>query len=134
MSHDYSGYIGIPYVKNGRDITEDGGLDCWGLLIVVFKEQYGITLPRLDALQVVDNRKTMVQQVEDFGLYNLVKPVVDTQEGDIAVFNIIGDPVHVGIILSKTHVLHTQMSAGCIVEKYTSHKWSRRLQGIYRYQ
>lgn len=134
MKHDYSPYIGILYVKNGRDAAKDGGLDCWGLLRLVFSEQYSITLPRLDALQVIDDRKTMVHQVEDFGLYGLVEPVADCQEGDIGVFNIIGDPVHVGIILSNTHMLHTQLSSGCVVEKYASHKWSRRLQGIYRYQ
>lgn len=42
MSAWANDYVGIPYVVNGRDRT---GLDCWGLLILAFREQRGIELP-----------------------------------------------------------------------------------------
>ena len=33
---DLQDLIGVPYVACGRDIAKDGGLDCWGLVRVVY--------------------------------------------------------------------------------------------------
>lgn len=35
-------YVGVPYLVNGRDRS---GWDCWGLIVVAFKEQRDIVLP-----------------------------------------------------------------------------------------
>ena len=44
MSHWATKYIGLPYRPGGRD---RGGLDCWGLLKLIYLEQRGIPLPDL---------------------------------------------------------------------------------------
>lgn len=39
---DYAKYLSIPYKQLGRDVS---GCDCWGLLCLVIKNEYGITIP-----------------------------------------------------------------------------------------
>jgi len=35
-------YIGLPYEISGRTV---GGVDCWGLICLVYENEFGITLP-----------------------------------------------------------------------------------------
>jgi probable lipoprotein NlpC len=49
MSHWSSKYVGVPYVVGGRDI---GGLDCWGLLKLVYEQEFGVNLPAYTTLDV----------------------------------------------------------------------------------
>jgi cell wall-associated NlpC family hydrolase len=47
MLHWVHKYLAIPYRPGGRDRT---GLDCWGLLKLVYREQFGIELPEMPLL------------------------------------------------------------------------------------
>ena len=38
-------YVGIPYADKGRETGNGDALDCWGLLVKVYREQLGIELP-----------------------------------------------------------------------------------------
>ena len=46
-----SRYVGIPFVDGGRGID---GLDCWGLFLLVYLEQFGIELPSYGEISAMD--------------------------------------------------------------------------------
>lgn len=50
MSHWSTHYIGISFVAGGRNIDQDGGLDCWGLVRYFYRSEYGIDLPEHPAM------------------------------------------------------------------------------------
>lgn len=79
-------YLGIPYVWGGTDPSK--GLDCSGLIQVVFKE-FGISLPRVAADQARQGTK--------------VPSLAQAKPGDLVAF---GSPVdHIGIYVGDNKML-----------------------------
>jgi hypothetical protein len=128
-------YVGLPYLANGRTIS---GLDCWGLVVLVYCEELGIQLPSLateyvgtdpDNSTIID----LVAQTKDALLKESWEQVTDPKLGDICVFNILGEPVHVGIYIGEQKFLHVREGEYSVIESLDSYKWNRRLEGTYRY-
>lgn len=124
----YNKYIGLPYKDNGRTTA---GIDCWGLACLVYREHFDIELPTLDDAYVGS---------EDLAVKELVAHTkeswISTKEpkpGDICVFNILGEPTHVGIYVGDQKFLHARAGQDSVIESLDSVRWNRRLEGIYQY-
>jgi len=84
-------WYGTVYKYGGK---EKNGVDCSGLTVQVYKEVFGINLPR----SVTEQKK-------------LGKAVINTLEpGDLLFFNINGSISHVGIYLFKNKFVHAASS------------------------
>lgn len=122
-------YIGIPYVDKGRDAS---GLDCYGLVRLIYKNEYQIDLPNLTAQYELDDNAgiedLVAQQKEGWELSN--EPA---QEGDVVVFKIFGHDTHVGVAVSPTHFIHVRENQDSAIESLSAHKWSKRITGFYKY-
>lgn len=126
-------YVGLPFKDKGRDRN---GLDCWGLVALVMREQFGIELP-----SYADNYVSAMERDEIAALLtasipsNGWQPVADAaQAGDGVVFRVLNAPWHVGIVLDAEHFLHVVEGGGCsLIERLDSHRWVRRIVGIYRH-
>jgi cell wall-associated NlpC family hydrolase len=126
-------YIGIPFVEHGR--TADG-LDCWGLVRLVYAEQLAIDLPSYDFYENTLDKSYISGTLKDADNKPFCVSVENGQEVafDVIVFRLMGVPMHVAIVIGDGLMLHSQMGLGTHVSNYRTDKdWNRRLVGIYRH-
>lgn len=125
---NYNKYIGLPYASNGRD---ESGIDCWGLVRLFYKQEYNIELPSyteeysgaydsriLDMMDLYKNNWAQVQQPE---------------VGSVIVFNILGEPFHVGVYVGEDKFIHARDGMDSVVESINSPRWTKRIEGYYKY-
>jgi len=127
---DFSEYIGIPFKSQGRDRR---GIDCWGLLRLVYKERLGINLPSYtDEYKHAFDKESVSKTVEAHER-EWVR-VQDEKPFDVVLLRIKGLPIHLGIIIEKGIMIHAinRKIATC-KERYDSLMWRNRILGFYRY-
>lgn len=125
-------YRGIPYLDHGRGRD---GLDCWGLVRLVYAERFGVALPSFaedyecsDAvdLSIVEKRMDGWREVE--------RPT----EGDVVLIRIVRNRrprFHIGVVVNprRGEVLHISKDISVTVEQYRSPRWASRVVGFWRH-
>ena len=121
-------YIGIPFLDKGRDIN---GIDCWGLVRLVYKQEYHIDLPNFSTNYEADDSEQMQDLLAQYkeGWEKIDTPT----EGCIVLFNILGVESHMGIAVSSTHFLHARDRRDSAIESFESVAWRNRITGFYKY-
>ena len=121
-------YIGIPFLDKGRDIN---GIDCWGLVRLVYKQEYSIDLPNFSTNYEAEDAERMSDLLAQYkeGWEKIDAPT----EGCIVLFNILGVESHMGIAVSSTHFLHARERRDSAIESFESVAWRNRITGFYKY-
>lgn len=127
---DLSDYVGIPWLERGRDRA---GIDCWGLMRLVYAERLGVDLPSFSA------EYTTVADGEAIrGLVNgNMDPwreiaAGDERPGDGLLMAVAGRP-HIGVVAGNGRVLHIERGAGAIIESYLGYRLKKWMRGVYRH-
>lgn len=128
---DLSPYVGIPFKSCGRDHF---GLDCWGLLCLIYKEKLGINL------------SSYIDEYDTARSYNKIANAIDThlpewmpiEHGkekpfDVIIFRLRGLPIHIGMIVGPGKMIHTLDKVNTCIEKYNTPLWRKRIRGFFRY-
>jgi cell wall-associated NlpC family hydrolase len=128
-SHDFSEYIGIPFVDHGRD---ESGCDCWGLVRLVYRNEYGIELSDLGPLYQNTEDAAGMKQVFLAALPQW-RQVEKPEIGDVVLLRIMGNPIHVGIVIDDGKMLHVEQGLDSVVERFDSSMWLKRIEGFFRH-
>lgn len=124
-------YIGIPFRDLGR--TRDG-VDCWGLLTLVYQERFGRVLPAYlgEYQSAVDKGAIPALVDRERQAWTMVDPA-DIAEGDVVLLRMWGLPFHVGVVVCQGRFLHCLRGVGTALEAYDTPLWRNRVLGFYRY-
>ena len=123
---DLNKFVGIPYKHLGRSFD---GCDCYGLVILVYKEIFG---------KVLNDSITYDKSIEAYKeTVNLVKPLLDVVEvdtpsvGDLGLFRYRGFPTHIGIYVGNNKVLHSLRKMDSGIQSLDHPLLRGRLEGWY---
>lgn len=131
MSFDTNKYIRIPFREHGRGPY---GVDCWGLACIIFREELNIELPPMDG-DYEDTRDKKISELIKSGSvsWNVV-PCGQEKPFDIAVFRMLGRPMHIGIVVKPGRMVHCERGSGVYLTDYNKEgQWNKRLESFYRY-
>lgn len=124
----WNGYVGLPYLAKGRDRA---GLDCWGLVRLVYAEQFDTALPSLADDYAADDNARIAELIAT-RREGWVEASVQ-QSGDVVVLRIDGVDSHLGIVTQPGFFLHVREGADSVIERLDSPTWRHRHVGTYRY-
>lgn len=124
-------YLPIPFKEKGRTFE---GCDCWGLVRLILQEKKAVSLPSYDDLYESTKDKKAVESAIIDGTEDEWIPVLDPQPFDMVLLDILGIPMHVGIVTKEGFMLHCMNGVGTVHEDYTSVRWVSRVKGFYRWR
>ena len=112
---EWRDYVGIPFANHGRELE---GVDCWGLVTIVYRRELQIVLPDYheryrDGEHVRGIAKAFQDHTgDDFAEVSLL----DAEPTDCVVVEIRGLPIHVGVYVGdidgRRSMLHTMEARG----------------------
>ncbi|WP_299165783.1 NlpC/P60 family protein [uncultured Tateyamaria sp.] len=124
-------WVGTPYEALGR--TEDG-VDCWGLVQIVYREELNITLPAYLGYASVEEHGEIANLIGAAKASQVWVPNTGQAYAfDVAVFRRGYLDTHVGIVVERGLMLHMDGDDCAKHTSYTSGQWCNRLTGIYRH-
>ena len=107
-------YLNIPFVRHQH---EPHGFDCWGLIVVYYRQEHGIELP--------NHPLSVAEQIWDD------IPREEVKLGDAVGWGTMGIS-HVGLMLDKDTILHTTSGVGYSHIKPYSEMPAHKLIGFMR--
>lgn len=127
----WNSFVGVPFADCGRDRS---GVDCYGLVRLVYQEVANKTLPmHLGYTHSQDDSvPTLIEQAK-YGAQFIEVPPDQVQDLDIVVLKVGGVTAHLGIICdNKKSILHVVRGANSVIERRTSLRWGGRIESYWR--
>lgn len=108
LNNAHQEWEGTPYILGGSGIS---GVDCSSFIQIVFKEYFGLTLPRNTRQQLQEGSSVRRNHV---------------QPGDLIFFRTGRDLLHVGIAMDNGRFLHASVSSGVMISRLDQRYWASR--------
>jgi hypothetical protein len=129
-------FIGVPYKSGGRQL-EDGGLDCWGLVVCVLNER-GAKLNTYPEIPPDDFRGILCAILKETKTWNW-HPTEYPVDYTVVLLgrSPTATPLHAGVIFrcrTKLYVLHSKPNFGVVLESLTQINSQYRHRRFYNYE
>jgi cell wall-associated NlpC family hydrolase len=121
-------FVGLPWRERGRDRT---GVDCWGLLFLIYASRGVEVQSYADDYVSVDERErvaAIATQAASESEWLQINPG-EEREFDALLFKRAGLATHVGIVVAPGKMLHIRNGGMSEIVP-----WRSRLIGIYRHR
>ena len=125
MTPNINDYVGIPY-----GFRDEPGMDCYQLVITVLREVFGKNVPDYlfggtwkTADAGFNEHKVDFEKVAEW----------DRQPGDVVLLRIGRKPLHCGVVINHSRMLHSMRGHNSCVESFNSISWRNRIEGFYRW-
>ena len=127
----WNDYVGIPFVEKGRDRK---GLDCWGLVRLIYKDVKGVELPSWEEAYNSTKDKHVIAGLLAEGQKEASWLKVEAPESfDVLVLKIAGVPFHVGLYTHQKRFIHCSRDTNTSIERLDSLRWRNNLLGAFRW-
>jgi hypothetical protein len=124
-------YMGIPFKEKGRDFS---GVDCWGLVYLIYKMERGIELFSYDQDYESTKDYKQILRLMMIETANHWEPIGIPEEFDSVSVRMQGEPWHCGLMLNSTQMLHIEHELVYpVISRVARPNWKHRILGYYRY-
>lgn len=125
-------YVGLRFVDHGRSME---GVDCWGLVQLVMREEKGIELPSYGETSALD-LAAVAKIVAHESACDPWVPVFPNSVAafDVAVMHRKHDPIHVGIMVNRYSVLHIEAKTDSVIMLISDARIAFRYPRFYRHR
>jgi cell wall-associated NlpC family hydrolase len=122
--------LGTPFRDQGREFT---GWDCWGLILLAFRQCFGLELPDLATVSALNSSQVGRLFTAHSRQWQEVVPGRE-RPGDVALLRRGRWPCHVGLVVQPGLMLHVDPENGTCIEFFRQGALAPRLVGIYRHE
>ncbi len=114
LSIEYAKWDGTPYKYGGTSLK---GVDCSSLIQIIYKDAFGITIPRTSKNQAKIGYKIKRK---------------DAKEGDLVFFKTGHNSRHSGILIANGKFIHSSTRYGVIISSLNNPYWKSKYWQIRR--
>lgn len=123
-------YVGTKFAEKGRSAE---GVDCWGLVCLIYKNELGIDLPHyLECYNSTNDTQLLAKLIDDESKAKWVEQTTP-KEFDVLVLKVDGLPFHVGIYTHDRKFIHCEKGFNTVVSKLDSMRWVGKMTGVFRW-
>lgn len=123
-------FVGLPWRDRGRDFS---GVDCWGLVRLVYACLLGIDLPSHSGDYVTAADAQALQQLIAGSMGEWTTVIDGVRRFDGVLMTRAGVIRHIGVVTDPGFMLHVDEGGASVIERYQSSRLSRRVAGFYRH-
>lgn len=129
---DIMKYIKIPFKDRGRD---ENGVDCFGLVQMIYQDEFKIKLPSYIEMYANEkDKKAICHAINSEKKLSGWLETTTPKFGNLIILNLLGRPLHLGVMLDENTFIHCMKGKGTIIENTTDISWRNRINGYLKWK